>query len=212
MIGPFVFFLCGAAVTGLAALGRHRSTREASARSSLRRQGRTSIREARGGDAVKVVGAVRHLRAPLRSPLGDLPCAGYEVVIEAWGELGWTELAREEHTSDFLVDDGTAVALVKASGADLALARRLVPADGEAYPRIVDLVARHDHEGLDRYVLVPGTHALRFREAIIQEGDRVAVRGVGCWERDPAAYTYRDLAERLVVRAPQGDRVLIGAA
>jgi hypothetical protein len=208
VLGSLVFFLCSAAITGLAALARHLTTREALTRSGLKRQPATRIDRVRDGDHVKIVGRAGHAGPPLLAPLTGRACAGYQVLVEEWTPVGWREVAREERLADFLVLDGSGSAIVKTSGAEVALTYDELGLGARETDRARAFL---DARGVSLRTTDDAARPLRFREALLGDGMQVAASGVGRWEDDPdpVRFSYRDVPRRLVLRAPQGARVLI---
>lgn len=138
----------------------------------------------------KIVGTVVYTPQTLRSPLTGRQCVCYQIIADTYGG----GVANEFFAVPFLVDDGTGRALVDPAR---GLVRVL-----ESYDHRVpldDAGTEAEQAFLERYRLSSsaGAAGFRFREGIIQAGDRVEVIGAGVHEPDPEAVGvergYRDL-------------------
>jgi hypothetical protein len=172
------------------------------------------IADALDGSAVKIAGEVRYAGAPLYSPLTRRRCAFYRAIVEQGNLEGrWIEIAREEAGQDFVVYDGSGNALV---GRALIALRR-------------DAVLRSDafREPTEELELFLGKHGktphgivfaknLRYTEAVLEAGDRVAVAGHPRREPDPDPGSaggdggYREVPTRLVFR-PAGAHLVLAS-
>jgi hypothetical protein len=191
--------------------------REALTLRRLRQAPPTPIGEARGGEVVTIAGRVR-LVGPSRAPMTGRRGALWRVTLdEPKGEAGgWRLVLRADELTDFVVDDGTGVALVSGPASEMTMAwspsTAAPPLSGSVYgvPDYNVFLQRHQITERDLFGF---KRALRFREVLVAAGTRVVVRGVGRWEPDPdpAArdHGYRELAQRLVLRAPARDLLLI---
>jgi len=113
------------------------------------------------GDVVKVVGQIEPLRAPLNSPVFGHPCVYHRMVVEDPDRgspslrhrlLGrFHSIIDREVSQDFLLRDETGVAIVRAPKHDVFV---------------------RGYESSNN-----GTGHLRYREGILQPGQRVAALG-----------------------------------
>ncbi|HEX2571379.1 MAG TPA: hypothetical protein VH877_17605 [Polyangia bacterium] len=165
----------------------------------------TRIAAVRDGNVVKVVGELLYWGRPIVAPLSGRTCAFYSLVILkceppfSSGPQEWVELLREERGVDFLVGDGSGVALVRA-GVEGTVLSSLVPdkkGSKTSFP----------NDGLRRLVVDRGLErplsdvTLRAYEGVLEAGDRVAVGGLGRWHADPEGVGgYREAGLRLVLQ------------
>lgn len=170
------------------------------------RRVRRTIRDARQGEVVEIVGRVRLGKDRLESPYSRRSCAGYVTVFEelALNGLDWETRSQKTHCDSFLVSDETGCALIQGEDAQL-----LLMTEAYAYGRGGELVGlpRTAQEWRDVEV-----YTARYRDGALTEGSEVLVRGIASWEPDPnpmATHGYRELAQRLVLRAPPKGRLFV---
>lgn len=181
-------------------------------RRALRAARRVPIAEVREGEVVRVTGRVRGVSELLRAPLSGRPCVFFEVTVEEYRSSGksgrWVRILREQEAMDFLVEDGTGKALVRADGMRVLAQRDHEQSSGtfnDATPELEAFLARHGEKSTGWIF----NRRLRYREGIFEPGETVTVLGEAHWEQDPDPETagtgYRDVPKRLVLRPrPQG--------
>jgi hypothetical protein len=202
--------LFAAAATGLGI--RFGFTRDRRIKRLLKRVKPTPIAKARDGKVVKIVGELLYAGRSMPSPLSGRECAYYSIVVTEYRGTGarggsWTEILREERGIDFMVRDGSGVALVR------------IAREAAAFPALVqDKKARsspllYSDADLDRFMSERGMTTegtflrrnLRASEGILEEGERVAVGGLARWLPDPDAGGggYREAGKRLVLQSSE---------
>jgi hypothetical protein len=196
------------------ALWRLRSLKPARTRRALRKRQRSDIRTALGGP-VKVAGSLLLGDKSLRAPLSGRTCALYDVVVFVHGEVDKV-LIQERRACDFLVDDGTGTALVRAGAVDqgspgskLELA---IVQDGRYESGIFNDATPE----LERFLSIYGEKSkglllnrkLSYREGVFVAGEHVVVYGQARREPDPDAAadggSYRERPTRLVIEPLAG--------
>src|SRR5262249_36836596 len=152
-----------------------------------RRAPRRRLCDAPEATAVCVVGTVRPLaRRLLEAPLTGRLCVYYAVRIDEIrprGDLD-RELGRAAESLPFALADGGELAIVDPAHAQIAAAWDHASSSAAAF----DADARQrallaDHGLIDRNWF--NTAAVRYREAVIVEDERVAVLGAATREPDP---------------------------
>jgi len=158
-------------------------------RRALERTPRTPIGEVRQGEMVKVVGKVRFATEPLRAPMSDRPCVCWHVRVQEarQGAQGgsWTDVLDEVEGQDFLLDDGTGVALVRGVMPEATLASSGPWIDNyvdDFSPKVEEFLGSRGEQV--RGALVK--RVMRYEERILDEGAQVAVLGMGRQEGVPA--------------------------
>jgi hypothetical protein len=151
---------------------------------------RFSLRELPEGTRARVVGQARPFQYTLEGPLTGRPCVYFVATVEQHHTTGrssyWRTVIREEKGVPFLLDDSTGHALVDPVSAKVAL-----DVDGRGDSGTFDAPNAREQAFLDRH----GTSGqgwvfnkrLRYREAVIELGETVAVLGEGVREPDPNA-------------------------
>lgn len=156
----------------------------------LRGAPRCSLRELPEGMRARVVGQARVFEHTLEAPLTGRPCVYFVATVEQHHSTGrnsyWKTVIREERGVPFVVDDSTGHALVDPVAAKVAL-----DVDGRGDSGTFDNPSPREQAFLDRH----GTSGegwvfnkrLRYREAVIEIGETIAVLGEGVREPDPGA-------------------------
>ena len=156
----------------------------------LNRAPLTSLRDLPEATRARVVGAAQPLDQTLEAPLTGRPCMYYVVTVEQHHSTGrsshWRQIIKEEAGVPFLLDDGTGRAIVDPRSARVAL-----DVDGKGDSGTFDEPSARESAFLQRH----GTSGqgwmfnkrLRYREAVIEVGEQVAILGEGVREPDPNA-------------------------
>jgi hypothetical protein len=192
---PFLVTLFALPVLGALGAGYSFLTRDLRTKRALRRLRPTRIADARDGVLVKITGKVAPAAGALAAPISQRACVYYHVLHEERGVTmvnaarfeRWSEAGEEEDVCDFLVEDASGTAVVKAREVDWPL----VILGSGAWTQTVDLEAGQ-----------------RTREAVLAPGDTITVAGWARWDAtsvaDPKAPPglYRDgPRRRLIVHA-----------
>lgn len=138
----------------------------------------------------RVVGQAQPLDGTLEAPLTGRACLYFVITVEQHHSTGrsryWKTLIREEQGVPFLLRDGTGHAIVDPRSAKVAL-----DVDGRGDSGTFDSPTERESAFLARH----GTTGqgwifnkrLRYREAVIEIGETVAILGAGVREPDPTA-------------------------
>lgn len=181
----------------------------------LKKQLREAPRRAIGsldeGEPGRIIGEARVHEQRLLAPLSGRECVYYIAKVqEDDGDGGWRERLEEEDSTLFVIDDGSGRAIVDPHGAELAITFDYVRTTGTFTPPD-DLQQRFLERWHYRDRGLIFRKQLRFREAIIEVGEKVAVLGAGLRELDPTRPPagYRDSQPTLLRIARTGDRLVI---
>lgn len=190
---------------------------EARAKRALRRAPRATVKEAREGALIKIVGKLRYAETPpLISPLTDRPCALFRTTVQHRQSSGrssrWvTIIDSSEFQRDFWVEDSTGKALVKPEVPKVVLVMDGHFTSGtlnEATPRLDAFLARYGETSRGWFF----NKNMRYKEGILEEGEVVAVYGICRWEPNPdplAAGGYRERPMRLTIQDPEVGEMLL---
>ena len=158
----------------------------------LRRARRFSLGELPEGKRARVVGVAQPLDSHLKGPITGCPCLYFVATVEEHrGDIEASGVLFEEKQGvPFVLDDGTERAIVDPTHARVALE---VDCTGnlleQVNPRAIALLERHNLNHPDTY-----KKTLRYREALLERGERVAILGHGMREIDPALLPARRTA------------------
>lgn len=188
------------------------------AKRALRKAPRVPIARARDGELAKLGGTLRLADAPVTAPLTGRPCAFYQTTVEQRRGSGnssrWVKIIDERDFSKALwIDDGTGQALVELVCPQVVLTMDNHFSSGflsDAGPELEAFLARHG-EASQGWVF---NKTLRYREGMLEEGERVTVLGLCRWEPDPdpaaaSGAGFRQQAMRLRVVCPAGGELLL---
>jgi len=138
----------------------------------------------------RVIGQARALGEQLQGPLTGRPCVYYIAMVEEQRSTGrstyWRTIASETRGVPFMLEDGTGRAIVDPNGAQVALDFDGNSKSGtfnNADPVQEAFLAKHGQKS-EGWVF---NKTLRYREAMIEVGETVAVLGSGVREPDPNA-------------------------
>lgn len=138
----------------------------------------------------KVVGRAHGLTETLEAPITGRRCVYFAVTVEERRSTGkshhWRTVIREARGVPFMLEDDSGRALIDATAARVA-----ADFDGHSRSGTFDdptpaekaFLDRHGQDG-QRWLF---NRTLRYREAVIEEGETIAVLGSGTREPDPDA-------------------------
>jgi hypothetical protein len=181
-------------------------------RRALRKAPRIAIGAMQEGQVARVVGKVSH-GEPIAAPISGRPCFYFDAIVEERYRNGWRRVLREKGGVPFGIEDGTGRAMVDPTHADVALtfdaSTRSGTFDDATGPEEAFL-ARHKQKS-QGWVF---NRTLRYREAIIEPNEVVAIMGQGVREPDPEAAGadrgYRDAPPTLLrMRGGQQSPLLV---
>jgi hypothetical protein len=190
--------------------------RDARIKRALKQARRTPIADVKDGQVTKVVGRLTFIGEPLVAPLTGRTCAYYLVVVEQYRSYGrsgkWVQIVREERRQDFLLDDGSARALVRMGDAQVAIVSDANFKSGvfkDATPVLDAFLARHGRQSQGWLF----NKQIRYREGVLEPHEDIAVGGIGRWEPDPdpgaAGGSFREAPRRLRLQPAGGLPLLV---
>lgn len=170
------------------------------------------------GDTVRVVGTLLPGPRTLTAPLSGRPCAVYLLRVREQMGKSWKEIIRESDAVEFAVDDGSGTVLVRPGNFELGLEDDHIERTGfwsDPSESVYEyLLARGESvEGASGFKRV-----LQFNEAVLEEGERVAVWATVMLEADPATtgagegYRDRPKRQRKVLVEPADGTMLLSDA
>ncbi len=163
-------------------------SRESQLKRELARYPRKTLAELPEGTLGRVVGKAVALDDTLEAPLSGRPALYYTAIVEVSDGKDWKEIVREDRAVMFVVDDGSARAIVDPSSCKVALDFTQTGSSGT-----LDKPTEREKAFLDAHGTA-STHAgglfnrsLRYREAVIEVGGTIAIYGATTREPDPDA-------------------------
>ena len=114
-------------------------------------------------------------RSVLSAPFSGQPCLFWEVDISARSKNGWNVIHRNASGHPFFISDGTAAALVFPQGAQCKLMPGVEEVcSGPSFPPCYADYIKEEHLQLVSFL---NMGSMRFRERIVQDGQRVFILG-----------------------------------
>lgn len=163
------------------AVGYAHFTGEERVRRTLRRAPPTAISAMREDVRGKIVGRVHAVDELLEAPITGRRCVAYMIRIVPQDQSTSPSALHESKAVRFVVDDGSGRALVDPTNARLAIGGGTETQAGTLEDMPIRLAMLLEQRG---------THPSRrmlFREAVIVDGESIAVLGAGTREPDPDA-------------------------
>lgn len=180
-VAPILFGgVCVLFVIGVAVLGWYFSPQQVIKR-KLKAVPVRSLIEAGELGAVRITGTILDDGLTLDSPLSGTRCAWYGAYVDEYRSSGksghWVEVIKEEACTEFLLDDGTGVAIVRCVAPQVASPRDHETGSGafdDASPTEEEFLRRHGRQSTG---LLGFNRRLRYREAKFEPGEKVTVLG-----------------------------------
>lgn len=138
------------------------------------------------GDIAKVVGTVVCVDKPLIAPLSGRPCAYYRIIVEQHHSTGkssrWETIVKEEQITTFLIKDGRNYAFINSGKTMSYVVSDWENSSGflnDASENLKQFLQRH---GVDSENILGLNKTLRYKEAVLEPGEIMAVMGRGEWK------------------------------
>ncbi len=166
-------------------------SRRRSILSELNNERAIAIARFASGQRGKIVGTLEYEGEPLVSPLTGRTCAYYHITVEELVEdnnttntEAWYQVIREEKRLHFIVADSSGRAFIDTGAADVAADICVSILSGPLeHPSELEELFLATHGPRDKHWFVGKT--LRYKEGILEAGERVSVYGEGYREPEP---------------------------
>lgn len=164
----------------------------------------TSIRDARDGEIVKVVGRMWARDEVLIAPISRNRCVAYYVFVEGYGfgsrSKSWTPFVRERQIVEPILEDASGRAFVSVDDVEVVVVKDVHREVGAGVDEHVDALLRaHGRK----------PQKVRLREGSIDVGERVAIVGRARWRVGEALHGYRGRSEVLELVAPDEHPLIV---
>ena len=155
------------------------------ARRALAAAREVALADVRNGDRPRVTGVAKARERALTSPVGRRPCIGFQLIVEerAPGDNDWRVALERSACTPFGLRDGSGEALIEGP-----FLLGLDPDDrGDIWANLPpSLFALLEEAGVPLTGMFGRDKAFRFREALLQPGDRITVLGRVFVEPEPS--------------------------
>jgi hypothetical protein len=167
----------------------------------------------RTGDIAKIVGKVEIVGDALSAPLSQRKCAHYHVHIEQQRSSGknshWTTLVNDQGNCPFVINDGGFYAFVKSTDLKKYVVQDRKYTSGfldDAEPFLEKYLKSKGHESENWLGL---NKTLRYKEGVLEDGERIAVMGKGKWENAHSLGLPEHYGEVLVIGSMDEPKVYL---
>lgn len=180
---------------------------------ALRAEGSVPIDSLKAKQIAKVSGRIREFEELIEGPLTGRACVFYWVLVEEGARNHWRTVVNDFQAVDFLLEDESGVARVTPDGAKALLvmdAHFRSKTFKDATPELEAYLSRFGERSTN---LLGFNRSIRYREAVLELDEEVAVLGAVRMERDPDPTRtkggYRSRPERPVLHSPEGASLLV---
>lgn len=172
-----------------------------------------SIAHFKNDDIAKVRGEVKFVKEPLIAPLTGRACEHYRIVVEEQRRSGksrsWHTIIEEEESSNFLVKEGSHYALMDHKNRKCYLVPDAKYNSGFLNDATPELEAFLNKHGKSSEGFLGMNKTIRYREGVLEEGELVAVTGMGRWMETAYFNLNLETDKILVLVAPEGDEIYL---
>jgi hypothetical protein len=165
------------------------------------------------GESAKITGMVEFVDVPLTSPLSGRTCAWYYVLVEQRVSSGrsshWKKIIEEEVPGRFVVRDGNRCALVDERKVKSYIVQDKQFRSGFMNDATGTLEAYLNKHGIKSEGLFGLNKSIRYKEGVLEEGERISVFGKGEWKEAPQLGLADVYGRVLHMRAPDQDFMVL---
>lgn len=152
----------------------------------LKKANSKRISRFRTGDTAKVIGKLTFIEQPLIAPLSKRKCAYYQLHVEQMKTSGkntsWKTLIKEEQYTTFLIEDAGFYAIIRMNNLQSYVVRDRKYSSGFLRDATQNLESVLNSRGYSSEGLLGLNKKLRYSEAVLEEGETIAVFGKGVWK------------------------------
>ncbi len=161
-------------------------TKKARIKRKLKKTDQKRIASFRDGDIAKIVGTVEIIETPLEAPLSMRKCASFYVLVERKVSSGksshWKKIIEEEGNSTYLIKEGGSYAFINDTHINSYIVRDKEYSSGFLNDATDHLEKYLNSKGHESEGLFNFNKTLRYKEGILEQGEKIAVIGKGQWQ------------------------------
>lgn len=165
------------------------------------------------GEAARTSGKVECLGECFYAPLTGRKCAYYQVVVQQHQSSGkhgrWVDIINEERVGDIILRDGSDYLRVDKSRLKLFSAQDADFSSGTWNDATPELEAFLAARGMKSTGLLGFNKSLRYKEAVLEEGEWVTAGGKGTWSSVPVEGVNLPTGRYLLLTALENDFVYL---
>ncbi|MCU4157024.1 hypothetical protein J1N10_13625 [Carboxylicivirga sp. A043] len=152
----------------------------------LKKAERKRLSEFIDGESARVVGTIECFGTPLTAPLSGRKCAHYYILVEQERSSGksssWHTLIEEEVSGDFVIRDGANRASIQGPTVKSYIVQDRKYKSGLFNDASQNLERYLKQKGHESENMLGFNKTLRYKEGILEQGEKVAVYGKGVWK------------------------------
>lgn len=167
----------------------------------------------RNREVAKFIGLVEFVDEPLIAPLSKRPCAYYHVLVERQVSSGksthWKTIIEETDHINYVVKDSSGVAAIskKQLKSHIVLDRKYTSGTfKDADANLEHFLNMHGHQSEGFFGF---NKTLRYREGILEAGEKIAVLGEGRWRQAEEVGLPSHLGRILVMEASEKSQLYL---
>lgn len=168
------------------------------------------------GETAKINGSVEIVDKPLIAPLSKRECAYYHVVVEENVSSGksshWETLIEEEDSCQFVIRDGRSCAYIDDENIKSYIVDDWKSSSGfmnDADDFLEEYLQAHGYKSENFLGL---NKTIRYREGVLEQGERIAVLGKGEWKSASQCNLSENFSRILVISSPDEGNVYLSDA
>lgn len=153
----------------------------------LRKTQEKSISTFQNNEVAKVVGEIKYVEQPLIAPLSGRKCAYYYVHVEEYRSNGksssWHTIIEEEISGNVVLKEGNSYALIETGLVKSYLITDAKYSSGfrnDATQVLDNYLKKHGYKSTS---FLGMNKSIRYKEGILEQGEKVAVVGKGTWKK-----------------------------
>lgn len=161
-------------------------TKKARIKRKLKKALWRKLRDFQNGESAKIVGEVTLIGEALIAPVSRRECAFYSIILEQKVSSGksshWKKIIEEEVSSKYLIKDGERYAYINDTNLKCYLVKDGNSSSGFLEDASPNLMRFLESKGIKSEGLLGFNKTLRYKEGILERGERMAVYGRGEWK------------------------------
>jgi len=183
LIGIFILLMIAFSVIGYYFSHKNKILRK------LKQVSTKRIQLIKDNEYAKLIGKVRILDEPLISPVGNRKCAYYQIIVEekrGGKNKSWHTIIKEEKATNFIIESSGEKAIVLADTPPktkmVYLVKDVKQSSGTWNDAPKHLEKYLQSHGEDSTGLFGFNKSIRYREGIIEIGEKITISGTGNWK------------------------------
>jgi hypothetical protein len=172
-----------------------------------------SIRSIRNGNIAKLIGSIEFVDEPLISPLSKRKCSYYYVHVEEKVSSGksshWETIIEETKSNKFVIKDRENYAFINDKKIKSYIVQDRNYSSGIFHDADESLKKYLLQYGIDSEGFLKINKSIRYKEGILEKGEKVAVLGLCKWQRADELGLPEHYKDVLTVSSPKDEYIYL---